>query len=474
MITTKTLDSLKSDFDLRIDYKYCSLLVGDFVFVGASANNDFLRLRDILLPRYRNFSYKTDDDFRGVSTNNENFDEIGSIVDYETVTLDDHPDRLKYRVKENYLLISSLKGAKCVPFLITDEWKNAVFSNGFYIYEVAKSYHPVFLKYLLQSSYFRNVLDEHLYRGIGISTFKERDFLDLRIPRVDIGRQTEIVEQVQPIEDEISSVIKSKKDVLETINEVLSLSLGFSLEAYRTQKLNHVQSASMSDLTKSFELRMSRKYHNPAYDEIEQILSKIGQKKLKSILAMAMRLGSGISPSSYDDDGEAIYVSMKAIKDRRFRPGVCGKVSADYWIANKQKSSIKVGDILIARSGEGTIGKAALIEEDLPAIFCDFIIRMRIQNYDPRFATFYFNSELFQSLIERQKKGLGNNTNIFPSQLREFPVPNISISRQSGIANEIEAEINKQNSRVEQILKKRQEIEKHVLAAIGIEVPTPA
>lgn len=47
-------------------------------------------------------------------------------------------------------------------------------------------------------------------------------------------------------------------------------------------------------------------------------------------------------------------------------------------------------------------------------------------------------------LIEIYKKGLGNNTNIFPIVVREFPLIDIPVYEQERIVAEIHAEINKQ------------------------------
>ena len=46
-------------------------------------------------------------------------------------------------------------------------------------------------------------------------------------------------------------------------------------------------------------------------------------------------------------------------------------------------------------------------------------------------------STYFQYLIEIHKKGLGNNTNIFPSNVNEFPIPMLSVSEQNNIINDI-------------------------------------
>lgn len=50
----------------------------------------------------------------------------------------------------------------------------------------------------------------------------------------------------------------------------------------------------------------------------------------------------------------------------------------------------------------------------------------------------------FMGLSKYIKKGLGNNTNIFPSQMQEFPMIDISLKDQQKIVDEIKAELDKQ------------------------------
>jgi type I restriction enzyme S subunit len=105
------------------------------------------------------------------------------------------------------------------------------------------------------------------------------------------------------------------------------------------------------------------------------------------------------------------------------------------------------------RSGEGGIGKVAISDEDVNAIFCDFIIRFRFNKdlINPKFAYYYFRSQYFQYMIEINKKGLGNNTNIFPNNLQDFPIPNISIEEQKGIVYEIDKELKQQREIINSI-----------------------
>jgi len=176
-------------------------------------------------------------------------------------------------------------------------------------------------------------------------------------------------------------------------------------------------------------------------------------------------LGKGISPKDYDENGDYFYISMANIKNWQFESEDSKLVSKEYSDQNLNKTVSK-NDILIARSGEGTIGKVALIDDDdLQGIFADFTMRIRLQNYNPLFAYYYFRTEYFQYLVEVNKKGLGNNTNIFPSQIQEFPMIDISKEQQK-IVDEIKAELDKQEEIKKKIERERKIIDEIIEKAI--------
>ena len=111
-------------------------------------------------------------------------------------------------------------------------------------------------------------------------------------------------------------------------------------------------------------------------------------------------------------------------------------VTEQYYEENKRKSCIQINDILMARSGEGTIGKVALVEKNEEALCADFIIRIRLkEDVNKKFMYYYMRSFLFQLYVEREKKGLGNNTNIFPKQINRIPVVCMSKKQQHRIVS---------------------------------------
>lgn len=93
-------------------------------------------------------------------------------------------------------------------------------------------------------------------------------------------------------------------------------------------------------------------------------------------------------------------------------------------------------------------------------------MRIRLKKYNPLFAYYYFRSTYFQYLVEVNKKGLGNNTNIFPSMIQEFPMIDISLDEQRRIVDEIKAELDKREEIKNQIALERAKIDEIIENAI--------
>jgi restriction endonuclease S subunit len=93
-------------------------------------------------------------------------------------------------------------------------------------------------------------------------------------------------------------------------------------------------------------------------------------------------------------------------------------------------------------------------------------MRIRLKNYNCLFAYYYFRTDYFQYLVEINKKGLGNNTNIFPSQIQEFPLLDISEEEQQRIVAEIKTELEAQETIRTKIRKERNKIDLIIESAI--------
>lgn len=460
-VFTVDFKELSKDSYLRNDEKYHEFLFSSDWNLFNSLHKKLIPLKNILTDDYNLFDYEEGEEYKGIPTGQAYLDEDGEIKDFQLVTAEYHPGRLKYKVSNENILISSLRLAKSPAlFFENEDLTEYVFSNGFYIFKVNQKWNKKFILYILRTKKLKNILDNHIYRGIGISAYKKEDLLNIKIPLIPKSEQDKIVSKIEPIENKIKELKDKIKKPQEVINRVFARKFGFDLEKFEETKKIKSYYLDFFTFGNNRDLRNSVKFHREAGAFVMKELTEITNKKIKDFISEPIVLGKGISPKEYDDDGDYFYISMANIKNWQFESEDSKLVSKAFSKKNMNKTVSK-NDILLARSGEGTIGKVALIDdEDLQGIFADFTMRIRLQNYNPLFAYYYFRTEYFQYLVEINKKGLGNNTNIFPNQIQEFPLIDIPLKTQQKIVDEIKAELDKQELLKQQITTERNKIDK--------------
>lgn len=292
---------------------------------------------------------------------------------------------------------------------------------------------------------------------------------NIKIPVVNESLILQAISKCNKLSQQINNLNSTILSTQSIIDEIFQNKFGFNYDKLEVLKKTKNFNTNLSSFGNNPDLRYSVKFHRPAGNFAMKQICDIPNKKLKHFISEPIVLGASISPKDYDSCGKTAYISVATIKNWEFDYDNAAKVSDNY-ASNKTLKTIKKNDIILARSGEGTIGKVALIScGDNLAVFSDFTMRIRFdQNkYNPKFAYYYFRTKFFQYLIEIYKKGLGNNTNIFPIAVQEFRIPDISLSEQQNIINKIEKTITEQNKIKQQIANYRNQIDEIILATVN-------
>jgi len=105
-----------------------------------------------------------------------------------------------------------------------------------------------------------------------------------------------------------------------------------------------------------------------------------------------------------------------------------------------RESILKKGDILVARTG-ATFGKTMIFEEDYPAVFASYLIRLRFQKNHilPRFYWIFAQSDLYWNQAKSLVTG-GGQPQFNGNALVEINFPLPPLETQRAIVAEIEAE----------------------------------
>lgn len=385
---------------------------------------------------------------------------IQNIEDVEELDSDKNP------LHNSDIIISKLGLPKGLIFYNDKKYENLIGSSEFIPYKIENlDWNAKFLTYLLL---LPNVLVKLAQLESGKTPSHKRvnpfDLLNVKVPLIATNKQNEAIEKIEHIEREIEHLQAQIGEPTEPINRVFAREFNFNIEKFEELKQQKIFPVKFQDFSDNQDLRFSAKFHRPAAMFVESELRNITNKSIKDFISEDIVLGSSVSPSDYDDTGDFYYIAMSSIKNWSFDKDISRLVSDDFSEKNSAKH-VSESDIIVARSGEGTIGKVALIEGDVKGIFADFTMRIRLKNYNTKFAYYYFRTEYFQYLIEVHKKGLGNNTNIFPNQIKHFPMPDISPEKQTEILDEINEEFSKQDLIKREIENKRKEID-HIIKQV--------
>ena len=414
---------------------------------------------------------KDEDEGEAISLGGEqiNIDGTVDLSSIPYVSYEFYEESSKGKVEDSDILVckdGALTGKTCfIDFSIFPK-KEVMVNEHIYILRGTREVNQKFLFYFTTSNLFQSQVKDLAYKKKAQPGLNFYHLGKIKIPIVSKPTQDKIVAQIEPIEKKIKELKNKITPPQEVINKVFAREFKFDLKKFEELKKIKNYYLELSKFADNRDIRQSVKFHREAGAFVISQLKKITDKKIKHFLAEPIVLGKSVSPSNYDDNGDYFYVSMANIKNWKFEGEDCKLVSKEYSKENQNKIVAK-NDILIARSGEGTIGKVALIDdEDLKGIFADFTMRIRLQNYDPLFAYYYFRTEYFQYLVEVNKKGLGNNTNIFPSQIQEFPMIDISLKNQQKIVDEIKAELDAQEEMNQKIESERNKIDDIIENAI--------
>lgn len=236
---TFTIDfkDIYKDRHLRFDEKYFSFQNDTGWNIFSVESGKYVRLRDILKEQYEKFEFKEDMVYKGIPTGQSYIDADGYITDYQPITNEDHPNRLKYKASNSNILLSSLRLAKSpVLYFEFENLSEYVFSNGFYIFTVKNGWNIRFMLHLLRSKKLKSLLDNNIYRGIGISAYKSDDLQKIIIPLISENEQNNSIRKIIPIENNIKSLKLTIKSVSEIINEVFAREFNFDYNAFEQLK----------------------------------------------------------------------------------------------------------------------------------------------------------------------------------------------------------------------------------------------
>ena len=360
------------------------------------------------------------------------------------------------RVEKGDILISKVRPYLKKIIYITDEYSAFHFTSAFL--HVRPKKHNKIVYYALKSIFILNLMAV-TRQGKGYPTISARDLKHLKFKKEHIDNLFEhapcIENKLAIIEHEIESLTSSMRTVPDITNDVF---LKYVCIPHNRIKSDYKRSyyVDLFDIN-SLDLRSSFRFNNPKY----QYLSETNFNHIFSdfIDSENSSLGRQMSPIFVEEYSDVYYINTNSIKLSGFEEAALTPISTDFYCKNS-KLKVDKGDILLIASGEGSIGRSCIFDSDADCITSQFIMKLHPkENTDTQFLNFYMHSFYFQYCVEKFKKGKGNMTNIFVSQLLNFPLYYPSQEIRKSIVDEITTAFNDRSRIIQQINELRDKID---------------
>ncbi len=440
---------LINDYELRNDEKFHSFLYFNNWNLFDSKNN-LVKFKDVLISDYKIFNFEKNKEYKGIPTGQRYLDEDGEIIDFQIINEKDRPNRLKYKIDSNNILISSLRLSKSPVLNFKNiDFDKHVFSNGFYIFKVGRDWNKKFILHILRSKRLKNILDNHIYRGIGISSYKQDDLLKIKIPLISKQKQDEIAEKIIPIENNIKKLKNKIEKPQDIINEVFADEFNFDLDKFEEIRKERFFKTNFGNIGKNNLLALKIRY----YKFNINYLKKVRCVKLKK---MSKFIKSGNAEKYEESIEDGNYISVEDL-------GMAGNVSS-LKTANSLEHLLKIDDILFGRVGskldseEMPIG---IVKNSFQKFASDniLIIRLKENNIENNFVMYFLKSIFANYQIRKIVKTKGQPV-INSTSLGNVKIPNISLSHQNKIVDKIKSRLDKQEEIKKEIEIERNKIDK--------------
>lgn len=443
-------DQFSEDPHLRNDVKFHSFNYEKGWNIFESKENGLIKLKYILKEEYKKFNFEEDTEYKGIPTGNEYLDQDGKIIDSQAITKENHPNRLKYKVSNENILISSVRLAKTPALYFPNKnLSDHVFSNGYFIFKVKDTWNIKFILYILRSKRIKSLLDNHIYRGIGISSYKQEDLLNIEIPIVSKKDQDKAIESITRIEGKIKKLKANLIEPQVIMTEVFFKY--FSIEKVKVKKADNANKLNVgSDLAyRNQNLRISFRWHKIV--PIQEVLYK-GINCIRQLGEFITDTRNGWSPRCRESDDSYMVFGVSSIN----KSGVMSY--DDIKFTDQERKNIEAffvekGDMFISRGNTVDLVALASIVQDTPddkdVIFPDLFIRVGVDTSKlcKEYLVYLINSDIGRYYFKYSSKGKNQSmVKISQDELNGFFLPIPTLKEQNKIVKNINTELDERKA----------------------------
>lgn len=340
----------------------------------------------------------------------------------------------QHPLKAGQIVFSKIDARNGAFAVVPEELDGAIVTKDFPSYYVNSALvRAQYLQLLLTSSPFQEII-AHCSRG---TTKRKRVDLDALmnqfVPVPTLEEQDVLLTQYNAIIGEGKAKIKEGADLLQKRNAYLNKSLGFD----GISLADPVQSGTISLVPYSnlTSWNVETLFWGSFLEQTRYPLASISE--LQEDIQLLRR---GVSPL-YDKNASEVILNQKCVRwnyiDRKFAKAIDVQWSQTVFPEYRTRR----GDILINSTGDGTIGRSAVVDEDNENMLFDthvMLLRFHPQRMNPYFVSYFINSPIGQQQIERLKSAkTTKQTELGVVNFGKFRIPCPPVAEQNTFASQL-------------------------------------
>lgn len=214
--------------------------------------------------------------------------------------------------------------------------------------------------------------------------------------------------------------------------------------------------------------RLHYLFGHPKLDLLEELKDNHRTTTLNNICIELVRRGE---QPEYEKDGEVIVIKTVDLKDSYIDYEKCLRTSKEF-LNKVPNAQVVKGDILVASTGYGSVGKVDIYDRDETAIVDGHISILRLkEEYDPYFVAYFLRSSLGQLQFEKWFSGSSGQIEIKPEDLAQFIIPQIPFKKQRDFALKTSQKIEEALKLEEEAKERNHQAVELLLYELDIELP---
>lgn len=353
----------------------------------------------------------------------------------------------QFVISKGQFLLSKIDARNGAFGVVPDVLDGGVITGNFWTFDVDYSkVNPHYLALLTTTNQFIEFCEQASNGTTNRHYLQEPLFLDIKVPLPSLAEQNKLVEEYNNIINEGHRRYSEGLIKVREARAYLSECIGVS--ELHPNGAGEVSTFGLVPFHKIREWGVDKILHSRVY-----LSSKYETVSLNSDGSLYLDIKRGKSPK-YVEDSNVFILNQKCVRWGSIETQYAKTVDPSWLESIDEENFTQEGDILINSTGEGTIGRAAVVDKDNTGLLYDshvLLLRLNKNYIEPKYFELVFNSRYGQEQVENVKSAkTTKQTELGVENLKRILIPIPPLKVQQDIVKHMTA-LYKEASNLQQL-----------------------